>query len=170
MKFVSCAAFLFFFSASLPVAAQDAETSNYDDEEIEEIVVYGDRTLVQLRFDIYRAEEDFYELFNTLNSDDEFDVHCGKRIKVGSHIRRWACISNFAKAIYAESTWNYRLGYVDTYAEAQITMKTKALRKEMLELVDKHENLRAALMKVPRAHQVYARERMRRCTGKLICR
>ena len=153
----------------VPCGAAEEPITEHADEEIEEIVVYGGRTLVQLRLDIYRAEEDFYELYNSLNADDEFDVHCGKESKVGSHVRRWRCEATFAKTIYADSTRNFRLGYVDTYAEAQIKMKTKVLRRNMLDLVNQHANLKAALMRIPEAQQAYARERLRRCYDKLIC-
>jgi hypothetical protein len=55
-------------------------------ETIEEIVVYGNKSLVQLRLELYKAEDAVFDLFNSLNSDDEFDVHCYKEAPIGSHI------------------------------------------------------------------------------------
>ena len=42
-------------------------------EAIDEITVYGEQSMSSLRYQIYRAEEDFFDLFSELNDDDEFD-------------------------------------------------------------------------------------------------
>ena len=45
-------------------------------ETIEEIVVYGDKPLHALRREVYRVEESFFDLYSSLNQDDDFDVRC----------------------------------------------------------------------------------------------
>ena len=58
------------------------DISDDDIDALDEIVVYGQPTLRQLRKGIYKAEENFYELFNSLNSGRQFDIGCFYR-KIG---------------------------------------------------------------------------------------
>ena len=55
-----------------PCLAQDEQEADADiPEVIDEIVVYGEMSLIQLRREWVRAEENLFEVFNELNSDDE---------------------------------------------------------------------------------------------------
>ena len=56
----------------------------------EEIIVVGERTFISIRYQITRAEDNLYDLFNTLNSSDEFDITC-REFKINSHISRRIC-------------------------------------------------------------------------------
>jgi hypothetical protein len=64
-------------------------------ESIEEITVYGDKSLHDLRLEVYKAEENFFEVFNSVNEDDEFDVRCFYEVPSFTHIRRHVCRANF---------------------------------------------------------------------------
>jgi hypothetical protein len=50
--------------------ATDEETA----ETIDEITVLGVRDLGELRAELVRAEDEVYEMFNTLNEDDDYGV------------------------------------------------------------------------------------------------
>lgn len=60
-------------------------------DELEELTVTGRRPW-QLRREIARVEERFFELFNRINSQDEFDIHCVTRADTNSNIKRRSCL------------------------------------------------------------------------------
>jgi hypothetical protein len=74
-------------NAPAPTALQPAP--------IDEVIVPG-RTGEQLRVEIERLETAVYDRFNTLNSDDEFDIHCFEQAPTGSNIPVRKCWPNFA--------------------------------------------------------------------------
>jgi len=127
---------------------------------LDEIVVYGAPTLRLLRDEVYEAEAKFYELFNVLNNGRQFDVTCFYRRPIGSHIRRRVCEAYFVKSpLYGVSHWAY------------VRHKTKQMRQEMGALVDKHSELRAALLEFADAKQTFDFSLRDRCNNRfLICR
>ena len=56
-----------------------------------EIVVKGDNSLRSLKMDVMRAEKLKYEIFNNLNSTDEFDITCKWYSTLGTRIKQWRC-------------------------------------------------------------------------------
>lgn len=87
----------------LPVMAfdetDDAETADDPrpdlaetrDQLMEEIVVVGEKSTIQLRHEIRAADMVVYEIFNELNTDDDYDIECRKQARIGSHILRTQC-------------------------------------------------------------------------------
>ena len=72
---------LFVAVLALPMAAigQAAEASanaTSNDEVIDDIVVVGQKSLNDLRRDVFKAEEDFYSVFNNYNDEKDYDVRC----------------------------------------------------------------------------------------------
>ena len=74
---------------------QVEEAEPESSESIEEITVYGDKSLHDLRLEVYMAEENFFEVFNSVNEDDEFDVRCFHEVPSFTHIRRHVCRAYF---------------------------------------------------------------------------
>ncbi|MBT8146554.1 MAG: hypothetical protein KJN90_06835 [Gammaproteobacteria bacterium] len=70
---------------------------------LEEITVRGEQTIISIRNQIERAEDDLYSLFNELNSNDDFDIVCRKR-KRNSHIARRECEPMFLTKARRAST------------------------------------------------------------------
>jgi len=66
-----------------------------DDEAIENIVVTGQKSLAELRWDLWKSEDEFYSLYNQLNDDFLYDVRCSREATTGSHIRSQVCRPNF---------------------------------------------------------------------------
>ncbi len=156
-------------------SAQEANQAPSDT--IDEIIVYGEKSLLALRRMAYRAEENFYDLFNSLNSDDENDVHCHKEAPTGSHIRRRICRANFEKKLTAEATSQWlvarRGGMGQTYhtPTARIRHKKKLMIEEMEVLISVHPELLEALSGFSDATQVFESEKQRRCEGRIFfCR
>jgi hypothetical protein len=54
-------------------------------EKPDEIIVWR-QTPAQLRAEIEKAEDAFYDLFNSLNSSNEFDIHCQRVVPTGRRV------------------------------------------------------------------------------------
>ena len=155
------------------------EEESKDTDTIEEIIVYGDKSLIRLRLELYRAEEKVFVLFNSLNSDDEFDIHCYKEAPTGSHIMRRVCKANYERKLIAEATSRWLLsrqtgtgvapGFL--YPAAKIQQKAELLHEEMESLVVENPELLKVLSEFSEAKRILESERQRRCEGRIfICR
>ena len=131
------------------------------------------QVLVKLRFEYYKAEDVVFEVFNSLNSDDEFDIHCYQEAPTGSHIKKRVCQTNYVRDLTAEATSLWLLGITGFYNHpvAKIQQKDKILNEEMEALVVERPELLKALNEYSDAKQVLESERQRRCEGRVfICR
>lgn len=73
----------------------------------EEIVVTGERTLSGLRFQMDRAQDDIYRLFNQLLDDSKYKINCITESSTGSYILQRKCEPAFLaneRARYAAQT------------------------------------------------------------------
>ena len=163
------------YGASQNASDQEAEQDRTDT--IDEIIVYGDKSLVRLRQELYRAEEIVFDLFNSLNSDDEYDIHCYYEAPIGSHIKRRVCKANYLKELTAEATRQSLLfgqagaGRPHLDPLLRIRKKDKLLQEEMERLIVEQPELLKALSIYSESRQVLEDERQRRCEGRIIiCR
>ena len=159
------------------VSAQGVDPATAD--KMEEIVVYGDKSLRLLRSDVYRAEDKAFDLFNSLNSDDDFDIHCYKEARTGSHIKRRICKANFARKLEAEATSRWLRGLQSggrsgqPYGESMVRTQRKEdiLHKEMEALLLKNPDLLKAVIELSNAKHILESESQKRCEGRVfICR
>jgi hypothetical protein len=72
------------------------------DEIIDEVTVYGQRSLFRLRELASDAEDTMYALFNELNTDDRYDVECKWEIRYFSHMREKNCLPNYVRQALLE--------------------------------------------------------------------
>ncbi len=117
-------------------------------ESIEEIVVYGDKPLGTLRRDVYKSEENFFDLFNSLNQDFEYDVNCYYEVPSFTHIRHHVCRANFVVEATSVQYVEIRTRgprYPTVPPELVIAKKKKILRQKMEALVAEHPELLQAL-------------------------
>ncbi len=117
-------------------------------ESIEEIVVYGDKPLGALRRDVYKSEENFFDLFNSLNRDFEYDVNCYYEVPSFTHIRRHVCRANFVVEATSVQYVEIRTSgprYPTVPPDLVIAKKKKILRQKMEALVAEHPELLQAL-------------------------
>lgn len=63
---------------------------------LEEVTVRGERSLYRLRVEVQVARERVYDLFNTLNSHDKFDIHCRYASQTGTRIPQRVCRPRYA--------------------------------------------------------------------------
>lgn len=121
------------FIAALAIAPRaqagaSAAASSPDEqlEQLDESLVEG-RRIRQLRDAIVDVEDRFYALYNELNPDDDFDVHCAQRARLGTRVPRRTCIVAYVeKAQAAESRDLVFWMQADPVAQAQGPNATSA--------------------------------------------
>jgi hypothetical protein len=138
---------------------------------MEEVIVIGHKSLVNLKRDVYRAEDALYDIFNSFNTEDEFDIRCYKEAPTGSHIKRRVCRANFVGDLIAGETQRMMRGEPYIYPAAQIKKMEERMLAKMTEITLQQPEMLEALVKFTEAKQVLESERKRRCEGRfLICR
>ena len=150
-----------------PAAAEN------DDEPIEEITAYGQKTLLNLKYAAYQAEDSFFNLFNELNGDDRFDVYCEKRARKGSRIRTRQCWSPFEREIDEDAARDYFLtggsGFVALQNEGKIRQMRKKQAEMLKTMVSENPELQQRYVELGKANLRFAEERNKRCEGRIIC-
>lgn len=73
-------------------------------EKVENIEVTGKKPLLYYKYQLERAELDFYELFNTLADEDKFKMRCRLEFRVGSRIKRRVCYPQYVLTRMAHET------------------------------------------------------------------
>lgn len=161
------------FSIHAPAMASDAQLSleSPASEEVEEIVVRGERRLSTIRADVRNARERVYDLFNSLASDDEFRITCTNHAQTGTRIPQRVCRPQFAdnatgRAAYdvlMSMYWNCSSGFgapsaADLFnecmnpglsqaqaAHSEIHLKDQLLADEFRRLVRENPDFRRAI-------------------------
>jgi hypothetical protein len=133
-------------------------------ESIEEIIVYGEKSMSSLRQQVYRAEENFFDAFNSLNQDDDFRVRCYYETPSFTHIRRHVCRAKFvidATSAEAARLLGKAVGPAMP-AEVAIERKKERFREVIEELVAEHPELLQALDEYTKARQILKSEKEQR--------
>ena len=172
---------------SEPAAPQRAEDSARQ-EAPEEVVVRG-RRIGELRAEIEVARRRAYDIFNEINTNDEFDVRCRKESKPGSNVPAQTCRARFEYDISADAAseymrslaWNCPVvgGVLDTQAcmfsgygqsaadsaraiEGQLPSKRDQMNAEILRLANENDEFAQAILDYYEASQQYEAARKRR--------
>ena len=135
-------------------------------EAIEEIIVYGEMNLIQLKYEMYRAEEAFLDLFNSLNTNDEFDFKCKSVTDLETRRRRHECTPKFYSRMLSRVTMDRAMGMRNRVTagdliqavgptKARIERKEQELATEMLTLLAENAELRTSYRKLSAAKEAY---------------
>ena len=129
----------------------EQESEQASSDTMEEIVVYGDKSIVLLRREFHRAEENFFDVFNSLNSTDEFDIKCEYVVDLGSRRRHHLCMSKFARKAEYWATQDMLAGAgmaMDfpnwNLNTAKLNKQDELLWQEMSSLLSEHLELQKA--------------------------
>jgi hypothetical protein len=148
--------------------------SDLPQDAVDEVVVYGDKSLGTLRQAVYRAEEDFWAAFSAVNDDDEFDVTCFDEAPTGTHIRRHVCRANFVVDATSAEYEQFRTTgprVVVRDPQTVIMSKRREFEERVTQLILENPKLAQAITRYHEAKDTYASERERQCEGRLIaCR
>ena len=140
-----------------PVEEAEPESSDI----LEEIVVYGNKNIVNLRYAVYAAEDRFFAVFNSLNSDDEYDVDCDYVLRIEAHRRLRECRAEFVKKYESDSVMAL-MGMGGHPNLARVRRKEKLLVEKMQAQVSEHPELLEVFTEMAKAKQDYDSERQRR--------
>lgn len=141
MNLLSPGLFLVGISCFQIVAAQGDEAENsgttFEDQLPYEIVITPTISRLDLRNLIEKVEADFFNRFNELNEDDEYDVLCYRYTPTMSHISKRRCEPVFVIRtrgdIASEAT--FRLGTSGAFAagsrSSAFVLPPKGMRREV---------------------------------------
>lgn len=89
-------------------------------DEPEEVIVRG-RRLADFRAELEAAQIRVYELFNDLNNDDAFDVHCQTEDSTGTRMRQQTCRPQFMNDISTDAAEAWVNGLKDACGAEGVT-------------------------------------------------
>lgn len=172
-------------SSGLAQTSSMEEMGAEADKTPDEIIVYGETNVINLRNALYRAEESFFDLYNSLNSHDEFDVECKKRqISIQERRKAHRCAPSFALEYEAWVAANFiRNGMRNGFSgmaspafanleyQARVRVKEKMMWAEIKDLIEANPDFMEEIKELQRANRALAAEKERRgpCP-KLFCR
>jgi len=164
---ILCLAFVLLGSMKVGTAQVTTADENElaSSQTVEEIIVYGDKSLIQLRDELYEAEEEFFKLFNEVNSNDDFDVDCDYEVFLGSRRKHHLCIPRFAKRIEADAIVHAGLTsgeWMDSWDRMRVKRKDEQLWSEMRTLLAATPELREAMSKLSKKKLAHDAELKRR--------
>ena len=156
----NCIAGIVLMLALVPVGmcqTDPVQEAQPDPQDIpEEIVVYGKKNIVNLRYAVYTAEDNFFAVYNKFNSNDDFDVSCDKVFSIAAHRRLRIC-----KAIFLlDYERKFAMGWNPNFAS--IRRKEKILVEEMQTQVSEHLELLEVFTELANAMRDYDSERQSR--------
>lgn len=129
---------------------------------VEEVIVHGRyQRLSAMRKEYEKLEDKFYDEYNKLNTDHQWDVNCGREAPTGTRFERRVCSPVFVESIEHEFYANARGGSVWIW----IQPKREAFKKNMVDTVNKNPKLLELLMKRNAAQQRYEDLRKKKFEG-----
>ena len=168
---VSCV----FATAVSGQASTDQETAPQVVDSLDEITVYGKKSLHLLREDVIEAELNVFGIYNELNSSDDFDIHCFERARTGTRIKQRFCLPNFARNVSSNSRQFAFIKSEDASGPyipdwAGVNKQQRQLEEEMEALAKQHPELIDALVEYATTKHILATEKTNSCKGKgIIC-
>jgi hypothetical protein len=128
----------FTLHSAIPLAVENTEQPS---EDIEQITVTGNDQINVLRYQMHRAEEEFFDFFNQLTTNKDFQITCKQEAKHGfTRIKQRNCSSAFETRIEFELTQDAlrtRGGLENVPLRGEIYTAQKIVRKKQLEEMKK---------------------------------
>ena len=166
------------------VASGRGQTSQDSDVEApaavpqEEIIVYGDKSLRTLRFEMYDAQEKFFSVFNALNSDDDLNIECGFMQPLSVRRKYRVCAPKFSERAQAAASAEFALGMTlasfqrraQNYNalsssafphDAVARRKEKKMWQELETLLAENPEMQEALTELAKSRQIYESAKQR---------
>ena len=144
---------LYLLTAS-PVLADDEDGAK--DEQIDDVVVIGQKQRRQIRMELRNVERQMYATFNELNADDDYDIVCRRYVPIGSQIPRTKCKARLYWQALSELGEDEAEGYtirpVTNHAQHE-----KLLRMKMLQFAISNEKFRGILQERKRLRDQLAK-------------
>jgi len=155
------AALLILSAAILPtvgVAAQRNDTpQSLAGDTIDEVVVSG-KTIGQMRRDIERAEDRFFNAYNEINKDPSFEVNCRMEARTGSHLLSHLCNAAYYEQALVDESRAVLQGDSTTPAQLVYMMRLPEFRKNVVKLVAENPELSRLLFERIELQRRYEKE------------
>ena len=147
---------------------QTAPAEHTDDtEQLDEVVIEGQK-LYQLRQEIVKAEDRFFEAFNELNKDDDYDIHCENSTTAGTRLKTRQCKPVFIADAQAAEARSLLTGEYAPPAQLIALEREDDYRKKVLEVINKNPKLRKMVREHDALEQGYIKARKERFKGRWI--
>lgn len=150
----------------IPVVADDGGVTE-PAQELPEVVVRGNR-LWQLREAMIEAEDRFYALYNELNTNDDFDVHCRREAPLGTRIKSRVCRVAYHEDAQAEYAQGLLGGFYAPNPDTVLLERRDEYRDAALAVINGNRRLRRLAQERERLEQRYEEERRKRFKGRWI--
>jgi hypothetical protein len=134
---------------------------------VDEVVVYGRyQRLSAMRKEYEKLEDRFYDEYNELNTDHQWDVNCSREAPTRTRLERRVCTPVFVERIEHDFFTNALQGHADGGSVwIQVQPKREAFKQNMVDAVNKHPRLLELLMKRKAAQQRYEESRRKKFAG-----
>jgi hypothetical protein len=129
-----------------PEAEEDGVVDAPSGEAVEEITVYGEKTVPAIKAQIFRADQRLYGIWNELNDDREFDVHCRLEGVYASRRKERVCLPAFEQGVLEESWDDLSTWTGAGRPEAEIRRKRQIMQRKMIEIAEQNPDLAAAII------------------------
>ena len=143
------------------VGALASESESVDAPQ--EIIVRPNRTFRNLRHQANLAERKVYQLFNEMNDDDFYDIHCHVEAPKGTRIRQQTCRPEFIDRATREDALAFLEGRSSTSPVSIVTRHYPELEEKMREALIANPELKDAIVE----HH-YLREELAEFKGRVF--
>ena len=154
-------------------ARAEPESSDETTQVMEEVIVRGNRSLSRLRLELDAARERAYDTFNRINSDDEFNVKCGRESRNGMLVPQFRCTPQFVSDVTREAVAGFRHTYLSPAQGTRgmmeylsymspVAAKYRMLNDEIMRLAGENEEFRESILDWSRLQSEYEEARRQR--------
>lgn len=151
-----------------PAAAAGPEQPSAERlEELEEARVKATK-LWQLREQMVALEERFYALYNELNTDNDYDVHCKVEAPMGTRLKQRVCRIAYHEDALAAEAQGFVGGYYVPPANMVLLNRYPEYQKKALAVINSDARLRRLVREREQLEKRYEAERKRRFKDKWI--
>jgi len=130
---------LFIAVLALPTAVAEEQEGAIDD-----IVVTGQKPIGDLRRDLWKAEDEFYSLYNELNEDNDYDVRCRWESPTGVRKKYQVC-----RPVFFSEARNRRENLnrpIDPATDPALAERLDTLQQKIETLVASNADLQVAMV------------------------
>jgi len=148
-------------------AAEPATDPATTTQPLEEVEVIG-KKLSKLRQEVIEAEERYYALYNELNTNDDYDVHCVLEAHIGTRIKSRVCKAVYVAKAQEDEAQAFLQGRVVAPASLVALTRQDDFRKSAIAVIKANPKLFDLLRERNELEQKYERVRKERMKGRWI--
>jgi len=112
---------------------------------VDEIVVVAPRSVMAINAQIRRADTRMYGLYNEMNTDREFDIHCRLEKVYASNRKERICLAAFEHGVLEESWDDLSTWTGAGRPQAEIRRNREILKQKMMDFAEQNPALKEAI-------------------------